>query len=200
MQVFFHQQASVIWLHASALSAVWNRCAAMADWQQVVSHCSGVSHSAVTLRCTWWRVQLSSVCSSLKVTRLSFFFSSTYVPTHLLIHSNQFYLSSRLKQPFIYSSTWTTCSTTYVPIYAFTHTWFFQSLILSVRLSIYLSYFPFIYHTMATINLLLLLLLLSLSLSHLCRVFIHIFLRQKMSLRNTMLQLFCRYCLWCPYH
>jgi hypothetical protein len=38
-------------------------------------------------------------------------------------------------------------------------------------------------------------LLLSSSLSPLCRVFIHTFLRQTMSLRNTMLQLFCRYCL-----
>jgi hypothetical protein len=45
-----------------------------------------------------------------------------------------------------------------------------------------------------------LLLLSSSSLSPLCRVFIHIFLRQTMSLRKTMLQLFCRYCLWCPYH
>jgi hypothetical protein len=47
-------------------------------------------------------------------------------------------------------------------------------------------------------RLLLLLLLLSSPLSPLCRVFIHIFLRQTMFLRNTMLQLFCRYCLWCP--
>jgi hypothetical protein len=39
-----------------------------------------------------------------------------------------------------------------------------------------------------------------LSLSPLCRVFIHIFLRQTMSLSNTMLQPSCRYCLWCPYH
>jgi hypothetical protein len=46
----------------------------------------------------------------------------------------------------------------------------------------------------------LLLLLLSSSLSPLCRVFIHIFLRQTMSLRNTMLQPFCRSCVWCPYH
>jgi hypothetical protein len=38
------------------------------------------------------------------------------------------------------------------------------------------------------------------SLYPLCRVFIRIFLRQTMSLRNTMLQLFCRYCLWRPYH
>jgi hypothetical protein len=30
--------------------------------------------------------------------------------------------------------------------------------------------------------------------------FIHIFLRQTMSLRDTMLQLFCRSCLWRPYH
>jgi hypothetical protein len=52
----------------------------------------------------------------------------------------------------------------------------------------------------ASIHLLLLLLLSSSSLSPLCRVFIHIFLRQTMSLRNTMLQLFCRCCLWCPYH
>jgi hypothetical protein len=37
-------------------------------------------------------------------------------------------------------------------------------------------------------------------LSPLCMVFIHIFLRQTMSLRNTMLQVFCRYCLWRPYH
>jgi hypothetical protein len=37
------------------------------------------------------------------------------------------------------------------------------------------------------------------SLSPLCRVFIHIFLRQTMSLRNTMLLLFCLYCLWRPY-
>jgi hypothetical protein len=52
--------------------------------------------------------------------------------------------------------------------------------------------------------LLLLLLLLSSSssssLSPLCRVFVHIFLRQTISLRITMLQLFCRYCLWRPYH
>jgi hypothetical protein len=27
-----------------------------------------------------------------------------------------------------------------------------------------------------------------------------IFLRQTMSLRNTMLQLFCRYCVWSPHH
>jgi hypothetical protein len=32
------------------------------------------------------------------------------------------------------------------------------------------------------------------------RAFIHIFLRQNMSLRNTMLRLFCRYCLWRPYN
>jgi hypothetical protein len=50
------------------------------------------------------------------------------------------------------------------------------------------------------VNLVTLLLLLLLLLSPLCRVFIHIFLRQTMSLRNTMLQPFCRYCLWCPYH
>jgi hypothetical protein len=37
-------------------------------------------------------------------------------------------------------------------------------------------------------------------LSPLWRVFIHIFLKQTMSLRNIMLQPFCRYCLWCPYH
>jgi hypothetical protein len=34
----------------------------------------------------------------------------------------------------------------------------------------------------------------------LCRVFIHIFLSQTMSLSNTMFQLLCRYFLWCPYH
>jgi hypothetical protein len=50
------------------------------------------------------------------------------------------------------------------------------------------------------LNLLLLLLLLVKILSHLCRVFIHIFLRQTLSLSNTVLQPFCRYCLWCPYH
>jgi hypothetical protein len=38
------------------------------------------------------------------------------------------------------------------------------------------------------------------SLSPLCRVFIHIFLRQTMSLSNTMLQLFCRYSLCRPYY
>jgi hypothetical protein len=37
-------------------------------------------------------------------------------------------------------------------------------------------------------------------LSLLCRVFIYIFLRQTLSLRNTMLQVFFRYCLWCPYY
>jgi hypothetical protein len=46
----------------------------------------------------------------------------------------------------------------------------------------------------------LLLLLLSLSpLSPLCRVFIHIFLKQTMSVGNALLQLFCCYCLWCLY-
>jgi len=35
---------------------------------------------------------------------------------------------------------------------------------------------------------------LSSSSSPLCRVFIHIFPRQTMSLGNTLLQLFCRYC------
>ena len=45
----------------------------------------------------------------------------------------------------------------------------------------------------------LLLLLLSSSLFPLCRVFIHIFLRQTMSLRNTAFQLFCHYYLWCLY-
>jgi hypothetical protein len=43
------------------------------------------------------------------------------------------------------------------------------------------------------------LLLLLLSSSPLCRVFIHIFLRQTMSLGNTVFQLFCHYYLWCPY-
>jgi len=43
----------------------------------------------------------------------------------------------------------------------------------------------------------LLLLLLSLSSSPLCTVFILIFLRQTMSLRNTVLQLFCCYYSWC---
>ena len=44
-----------------------------------------------------------------------------------------------------------------------------------------------------------LLLLLSLSLSPLCRVFVHIFLRQTMSLGNTAFQLFSHYYLWCLY-
>jgi hypothetical protein len=49
------------------------------------------------------------------------------------------------------------------------------------------------------INVLLLLLLSSSSsLSPLCRVFIHIFLTQTMSLRNTMLQLFCHYSFMVP--
>ena len=50
--------------------------------------------------------------------------------------------------------------------------------------------------------LLLLLLLLSSSSSSsspLCRVFIHIFMRQTMSLGNTVFQLFCHYYLWCLY-
>ena len=48
--------------------------------------------------------------------------------------------------------------------------------------------------------LLLLLLLLSLSSSSLlCRVFILIFLRQTMTLRNTVLQLFCCFYSWCLY-
>ena len=42
-------------------------------------------------------------------------------------------------------------------------------------------------------------LLLLLSLSPLCRVFIHIFLTQTMSLGNTVFQLFCHYYLWCLY-
>ena len=37
------------------------------------------------------------------------------------------------------------------------------------------------------------------SLSPLCRVFIHIFPTQTMSIGNTVFQLFCRYCLWCLY-
>ena len=37
------------------------------------------------------------------------------------------------------------------------------------------------------------------SLSPLCRVFIHIFLRQTMSIGNTVFQLFCHYYLWCLY-
>ena len=37
------------------------------------------------------------------------------------------------------------------------------------------------------------------SLSPLYRVFIHIFLRQTMSLVNTVFQLFCHYYLWCLY-
>ena len=45
-----------------------------------------------------------------------------------------------------------------------------------------------------------LLLLLSSSSSPLCRVLILIFLRQTMSLGNTVLQLFCCFCLWCLYH
>ena len=46
---------------------------------------------------------------------------------------------------------------------------------------------------------LLLLLLSSSSSSPLCRVFILIFLRQTMSLGNTVLQLFCCYYSWCLY-
>jgi len=50
----------------------------------------------------------------------------------------------------------------------------------------------------ASVLLLLLLLLLSSSSSSpLCRVFILIFLRQTMSLGNTVLQLFCCYYSWC---
>ena len=49
------------------------------------------------------------------------------------------------------------------------------------------------------ILLLLLLLLSSSSSSPLCMVFIHIFLRQTMSLGNTVFQLFCHYYLWCLY-
>ena len=56
--------------------------------------------------------------------------------------------------------------------------------------------FVYIFYTRC---LLLLLLSLSLSLSPLCRVFIHIFLRQTMSLGNTAFQLFCHYYLWCLY-
>ena len=37
------------------------------------------------------------------------------------------------------------------------------------------------------------------SLSPLYRVFIHIFLRQTISLENTVFQLFCHYYLWCLY-
>jgi hypothetical protein len=51
--------------------------------------------------------------------------------------------------------------------------------------------------TQSRFLLLLLLLLLVKVRSPLCPF---IFLRQTMSLRNTVLQLFCRYCLWCPYH
>jgi hypothetical protein len=49
------------------------------------------------------------------------------------------------------------------------------------------------------LSVLLLLLLLLLSLAALGRVFIHIFPRQTMTLGNTLLQLFSRYCLWCLY-
>jgi hypothetical protein len=62
------------------------------------------------------------------------------------------------------------------------------------------TYIPETNHVPKEYNVLLLLLLLVKIQSPLCRVFTHIFLRQTMSLRNTMLQLFCRYCLWCPYH
>jgi len=50
-----------------------------------------------------------------------------------------------------------------------------------------------------TLLLLLLLLLSSSSSSPLCRVFILIFLRQTVSLGNTVLQLFCCYYSWCLY-
>ena len=49
------------------------------------------------------------------------------------------------------------------------------------------------------VNSLLLLLLFSSSSSPLCSVFILIFLRQNMSLGNTVLQLFCCYYSWCLY-
>jgi hypothetical protein len=49
------------------------------------------------------------------------------------------------------------------------------------------------------VDLTLLLLLLSSALSPLCRVSIHIFLRQTMSLGDTLLQLFCLCCLWYLY-
>jgi hypothetical protein len=48
-------------------------------------------------------------------------------------------------------------------------------------------------------ELFLILLISSSSLAPLYRVFIHIFPRQTMSLGNTLLQLFCRYCSWCLY-
>ena len=51
----------------------------------------------------------------------------------------------------------------------------------------------------AAVTRILLLLLSSSSLSPLCRVFILIFLRQTMSLGNTVLQLFCCYYSWCLY-
>ena len=50
------------------------------------------------------------------------------------------------------------------------------------------------------LNILLLLLLSSSSsLSPLCMIFIHMFLRQTISLGKTVFQLFCLYCLWCLY-
>ena len=49
------------------------------------------------------------------------------------------------------------------------------------------------------LNILLLLLSLSSTSPLLCRVFILIFLRQTMSLGNTVLQLFCCYSSWCLY-
>jgi hypothetical protein len=68
----------------------------------------------------------------------------------------------------------------------------------------YLSHFCWIFTVMyleQTMSLgYMLQILLLLLFSPLWRVFIHIFLRQTMSLRNTMLQLFCRSCVWCLYH
>jgi hypothetical protein len=55
-------------------------------------------------------------------------------------------------------------------------------------------------HCVCENKLLLLLLSSSSSLSPLRRVFVHIFLKQTMSLGSTLLQLFCCYCLWCLYH
>jgi len=70
--------------------------------------------------------------------------------------------------------------------------------------STYLSNFNMLCHNRMNYTKLVILLSSSISSSSsssspLCRVSTHIFLRQTMSLRNTLLQLFCRCCLWCLY-
>ena len=49
------------------------------------------------------------------------------------------------------------------------------------------------------VNCIIIIIIIIISLSPLCRVAIHIFPRQTMSLGDTLLQLFCLCCLWCLY-